>query len=292
MNPTNIELKQVFSPHFDLNESLGKIKFTDLHKVVLDLTPKPIDLDAYLQLSTAEIEARCSLGRTPLIWAATSARAQAIKILLKHGAKIDDVDDSGQNVFHRTASYHSGDITETLSILLKATASISPQLQTTMINQPSHNGTKPLDYACQNNKPKQVALFLSHGALPEPSPSTPVLETNIASIFHAIDSNNHDAIESLLAVGAKTNVKDNLRKSILHIIAEDADLKTIRIFLRADPPVAVQTNEIDIFGLTPMEQYEKHIDNFAAKDETYKNSRRKAFLELLQQSERLSATPV
>lgn len=282
LNPINIELKQIFLPYLDLNESLGKKQFTTLHKIALGLTSTSIDLEAYLQLSTADIETRCSIGRTPLMWVAGTSRTHAIKLLLKYGAKIDKIDAQGANVFHRTSTSDSGDTLESLRILLEAAAS-KPLLLKEMINKLSANETRPIDFASMHGKTSHVALFLSYGATPEPHPTIP---EGIASIFYAIDHNHHEVIELFLKAGVQTDIKDNLNKSVLHLIAEDGDLKTIKIFARARPPIAIETRDLDVFGLTAMEQFEKHCDNFASMDEVYRAKRRKAFIELLEQVEK------
>lgn len=279
LNPIHVELKQIFLPYLDVNESVGKRSFSNLHKIVLGLTTNPIDLEAYLQLSTAEIESRCSLGRTPLMWVAGTSRTREIKMLLKYGAKIDSTDNLGINVLHRTSSSDSGDIVESLKILLEAAAS-NPSILKEMLNKMHGTGSRPLDSAAANGKSAQVALYLSYGASTEPQLPHP---DAIAAIFYAIDSNFHEIIELLLKAGAKTDVKDKLQKSLLHVIAEDGDLKTIGKFARVQPPMAIETRDVDVFGVTPMELFEKHCDNFASRGEMYNAKRRRAFVELLEQ---------
>jgi len=78
-----------------------------------------------------------------------------------------------------------------------------------------------------------------------------------------------------------------LQKSILHIAAEDGDLETIGILAGARPRIRIETGDRDVFGMTPMEVFEKHEgNNFAERDEEYRVKRRKAFMDLLLEVER------
>lgn len=90
------ELKRVFSRHLDLSEAFHKFRFIVIHKIVLGLSPTSLAFQ--LQLSTIDIDLKCSSRYTPLRWAVKRSDIDVIRILLSYNADIYVQIDRGFNV--------------------------------------------------------------------------------------------------------------------------------------------------------------------------------------------------
>jgi ankyrin repeat protein len=87
-----------FGSFFEDGDYVQTRRFTTLHKAVLGIIHK--DLGAELELSTAEINARDTRGRTPLCWAVIRDDLSAVRILLTFGANPNILDDLGHTALH------------------------------------------------------------------------------------------------------------------------------------------------------------------------------------------------
>lgn len=66
-NPQLEGLKAILHQYLDLDVDINGFSFTNIHKIVLRLSP--ISLSSQLKLSTADIDKGDYMGKTPLMWA-------------------------------------------------------------------------------------------------------------------------------------------------------------------------------------------------------------------------------
>lgn len=199
------KLKQVFSSFINPVEALRKKRFIGLHYSVFGLST--LDPEQQLMVSRADIESKCSMGRTPLLWAASICNMEAIKTLLKLGADMQSCDIYGQSVLHRAASVSAGAGPQTLRILIEsyleratvateynsAPGSEAPNSLKTFLDYQEFEGYTPLLFTAINDFAKQTKLLLSYGAetgIPSGCRSQPLLQ--------AVETNSHSALGILL----------------------------------------------------------------------------------------------
>lgn len=108
-------LKVLIDQYLDPSEELEQFRFTPIHKIVFGLSQ--VDLFAQLELSTIDIDAVCSFGRSPFLWAVQSGNETMAKRLLELGARVDVRDKKGWTAFH-LAVYNAEP--EMLEILISA----------------------------------------------------------------------------------------------------------------------------------------------------------------------------
>lgn len=111
----------------DNHEDLLKRKFTPVHQIVLGLSKA--DLREHLTLSTSSIDSTCSLGTTPLCWAALRTDPNIVRVLVESGSALHLRDFRGQSPVHFAAE--TGHI-ESLKVLLATAAQVNfpdPRLQ-------------------------------------------------------------------------------------------------------------------------------------------------------------------
>ncbi len=94
----NMAIREVFASLLDESDDLLKRGFCPLHRIIFGLSQ--VGLEDHLRLSAADINSRCSLGRTPLCWAALRRDASHVRSLIKFGASLDLADIRGQSPFH------------------------------------------------------------------------------------------------------------------------------------------------------------------------------------------------
>lgn len=116
-------LADIFRPYLDPEDDLEGFQFTPLHQSVMKLTH--IKLEHQLQISTADINTKCSTGKTPLAWAAGRSDHVSARLLLEYGAQPDSVWQENRSIV-ALATSAKGDDTETLKAILD---SVSPSQQ-------------------------------------------------------------------------------------------------------------------------------------------------------------------
>lgn len=84
-------MRKPFPSYHSLKE---RRQFTRLHRIILQLLY--IDLDQDLCRDNSEIDAVDTEERTALCWAAARGDAEAVRVLLKHGADPNIADRIGQ----------------------------------------------------------------------------------------------------------------------------------------------------------------------------------------------------
>ena len=243
-------MKEAFSSVIDDYDDLLKRNFTILHRIIFGLTRA--NLREQLTLSTSGIDSRCSLGRTPLCWAALRTDPNNVRVLVEFGAALHLVDCRGQSPVHFAAE--TGHI-ESLKLLLATAAQIKfpdPRLQAAaaarvidyerqvikpvssfgleLLEAKDYKGRSALQLACRNGKKDHASLLLDYGA------NIDVTDTTIdrTSLHISIYWNRHDIIGLLLARGASTSVVDNAGMTILHYAAKFGDARTMGIFETAE----------------------------------------------------------
>lgn len=285
-------MKEVFSRFVDVTEGLRKRRFTALHSAVLNLTT--LDLEQLLCISTADIESRCSMGRTPLLWAISTCNIGEVKTLVKFGANLETCDNYGHSAFHRVTARLSGGNPEILNILIRSHLDDQPELmmassmgtfpedQTTnslknLLNRQDFEGSTPLLFAAMNNFTKQVRLLITYGAesyIPGISPSQPILQ--------AIYNNCHSTMEELLRWKVNLDVIDrNDGDGLLHHVSKHGDLKTISLLMTL-PPCCIDIGAENNEGYKPLRAFDEQR-HLHIKDEVEQDHResREAFLGVL-----------
>ncbi|KAJ0392773.1 hypothetical protein P43SY_003359 [Pythium insidiosum] len=98
------------------------------------------------------VDAADDSGWTPLQAAARWGHLEAVKLLLRAGARTESANESGATALHWAASYGYADVVEAL---LGAGANVNAQQE---------NGTTVLHFAAANGNPNVVTLLLQSGA--------------------------------------------------------------------------------------------------------------------------------
>jgi ankyrin repeat protein len=265
-----VALRIPFAQFLDESEDLQRRNFTTLHRILFGLSETT--LDTYLKLSTAEIDIPCSLGRTPLCWAALRKDFLPVQTLVKFGAALHLRDWRGQSPFHFAAETGAF---ESLKILLDAAASKGcvPQNQVTidqnttvsefclsLIEARDSKGRTPLHFSTRVNFVAHANILLRYGA--DINSADNVQRT---PLLVAIYWNHHDMLELLLARGARTDVLDINRMTVLHYAAKFGDWKTLEA-LRREGIGGISADMRDSAGYTPMETFDQLRSIFIAED--------------------------
>jgi ankyrin repeat protein len=229
---------------FKDDEYLESRTFPILHKIVLNLTTA--DLRQQLTLSTANINAQDSEGRTALAWAAARSDVAAVKTLLEFQADPNACCPRGQSALHLAAQNPSLQCTEVLRALLDAHADVNcvdywrrsallyagcnqddpPCLEHLIkagadLNVRDIRERTPLGYACRMGKDRVARYLIKQGAdldIPDNWGLTPLLDT--------IEHHSHETLQCLLEHGADLTPTTNDGMTLLHHVALHGDAKT------------------------------------------------------------------
>ncbi|KIX03486.1 uncharacterized protein Z518_07039 [Rhinocladiella mackenziei CBS 650.93] len=212
--------------------NLENRNFTKLHEAVLGI--KQWDIEQLLSTSRNTIDRKDSSGRSVLHWAAFRGNGRILTQILSCGARPNPRDVPGRTALHFAA--RNGAV-QCVRILLNAGAIVSPRddYKETPLHLAASDGRNnilrllleknaeidardsweetPLDFAVLNNNAEGARIL-----------STPV--TNMATAFFSM--------ALVLAAAPALSAVGNDGKSLLHIIAEFADLQTIELFLAPD----------------------------------------------------------
>jgi len=147
----------------------------------------------------ADVNAKNSMGETPLHWAAANANPDTAKLLLEHGADVNAKDNMGWTPFHRAAANANPD---NAKLLLEHGADV---------NAKANSGETPLYQTAFYANPDMAKLLLEHGA--DVNAKTNSGET----LFHRAAANaNPDMAKLLLEHGADVNATTNSGATPLH----------------------------------------------------------------------------
>ncbi|XP_077447436.1 LOW QUALITY PROTEIN: ankyrin repeat and SOCS box protein 4 [Stigmatopora argus] len=184
-------------------------------------------------------------GKTPLHVACELSSADAVALLLAHGAKVNSLSLSGESPLHYCTGKESVDCAKLL-ILEGANVSL-----------PSHNNEEdtPLHTAARYGIPELVALYLAHGAsvdLVNAFRETPLL----TAALWAFDAKNqtysqdhHLVCRILLDHKADVNLQEEDNKTALHKASWNCDHVLMQMFLEA----GAETRAMDINGCSPIQ---------------------------------------
>ena len=176
----------------------------------------------------ADVNEKSSYGVTPLIAAAAAGKSEAIAYLLEKGADATAKDDLGKTALLYASNFDDAKTLEKLLTLNKKA-----------VNIPDNSGNTPLIYSAQKGLLNNVKALLAAGAdVNYRSPVTGVSALSAASaegrtnvvrylvkngnaninlrdlagrtpIFYAVEKDQPQTLQTLLALGADVNAKDN-----------------------------------------------------------------------------------
>lgn len=274
-------------------DSLEKRNFTTLHRIVLGLSS--VNLESYLETSTSDLDARDSLGKTPLCWAASRPNVKVVETLLRFGASPSLGDNRSQTPLHYCAGSGTA---EAMEMVLKAAldearlrtrkwkrqsgancSEPSPDFLSAIVDAPDSKGRTSLNFATRMDFPVHAKLLLSYGANLEAIDS--VLDRTM--LLSAVYWRSHNVLPILLANGARTDVLDARKASLLHYAANFGDLGTLEI-LRDFNIGFLDIDAVDDAGRTARTIFESRNDRCIEEDDVIRVRSAEAFRTILDRS--------
>lgn len=269
-------------------DSLEKRNFTTLHRIVLGLSS--VDLESYLETSTSDLDVRDSLGKTPLCWAASRPNVKVVQNLLRFGASPSLGDNRSQTPLHYCAGIGTA---EAMEMVLKAAldeaklrewkrqsgascSEPSPDFLSAIVDAPDAKGRTSLNFATRMDFPVHAKLLISYGANLEAIDS--VLDRTM--LLSAVYWKSHKVLPILLESGARTDVLDARKASLLHYAANFGDLGTLEI-LQDFNIGFLEIDAVDDAGKTAWAIFESRNDRCIDEDDTIRVRSMEAFRKLL-----------
>jgi ankyrin repeat protein len=253
--------------------SFESSSFTRLHRCVLRLTQEP--LEKVLESEGPEIDIKDCLGRTALHLATYISDAESIRRLLLHGANPDIREDIGKTPIHIAGAL--GSITCT-RVLIAGGADLDAT---------DHFGQTALHHACMQGHAHILSIFLDSGANMEATNhvgETPLRHAvfwdhlEVVKLLHrrgaafapqdkwgstpvhnALLFNSHHVLSYLLGMKLRVDQKYYNGKTVLHLLAENADLDTIERFSSANFE-GVDAAGVDSKGCTALDYLRRRKD--------------------------------
>ena len=240
--------------------------FTRVHKIVLQLLP--LDLEKALRNDRSSVDKGDADGRTPLSWAAARGDSKSVELLLRngaspntpdrigqgplrqslkapdakclqlllnYGAKVDQTDDWKQTCL--LAAHYYPDPVSFTAPLLKAGA---------QVNIRCSQGRFPLMEAVSKNDVAAVKLLLDHGA-----DVNCVNNAGATALHEGVRHNSHEALALFLDSEVDHTLRDAKDRTVLHYVAQYADLKTLNI-LHHERLFGLNADDQDIDKLSPI----------------------------------------
>lgn len=278
--PSVQALQQLFSSRLDASSDLQKRNFTVLHQIVLHLNP--LDLESVLRISTADIDARCSNGRTPLVWAILRSQTEDIRLLLEYGADVTIADNLKSGPLHIACRNPSIEILELILSALSSSQDTRPNL-----NLPNIIGRTPFHGAIFHDLQDIARTLLAHCTTEETNYMIELTAGKFGSgPFHlSIQVNSHSCLKLLLSLGCRTDGVDPIGLNLLHLAAVCGDLETITILRDAAIEGKISGCSIDArdsYGYTPLEDFDIVRRKYVGEDDKSFEMSRGVFLDLLQ----------
>lgn len=272
------------------NDSLEKRNFTALHRIVLGFSS--LDLGSYLETSTSELDMRDSLGKTPLCWAASRPSSKTVETLINFGASPSLGDSRSQTPLHYCAGSGTSEATKLVleaaleEAKLRArkwkrqstsdTSDTSPDFFSAIVDAPDAKGRTPLNFAVRMDFPVHAELLISYGANLEAVDSV----LNRTMLLSAIYWSSHQVLPLLLASGARTDVLDARKATLLHYAAKFGDLTTLKILSGFDIG-ALDVDATDDVGSTAWAIFESRHERCVYEDEAIRAESMLAFQKIL-----------
>ncbi|KAK5981003.1 putative Ion channel nompc, partial [Trichostrongylus colubriformis] len=155
-------------------------------------------------------------GWSPLLEACARGHTGVAQILLQHHARIDVFDDNGRTALHLAAL--NGHL-QIVHLLLQHKA---------FVNSKSKTGEAPLHLAAQNGHVRVVnVLVQDHGASLEA-----ITLDNQTALHFAARYGQLVVSQTLLALGANPNARDDKGQTPLHLAAENDYPDVVKLFLK------------------------------------------------------------
>uniref|UniRef100_A0A7E4VBG3 Ion_trans domain-containing protein n=1 Tax=Panagrellus redivivus TaxID=6233 RepID=A0A7E4VBG3_PANRE len=173
-------------------------------------------------------------GWSPLLEACARGHAGVAKILLLHHARIDVFDENGRTALHLAAANGHVELTQ---VLLQYKA---------FVNSKAKNGEAPLHLAAQFGHVKVVnVLVQDHGASLEA-----ITLDNQTALHFAAKYGQLGVSQTLLALGANPNARDDKGQTPLHLAAENDYPDVVKLFLKMKQNNRAVLTAIDQNGFT------------------------------------------
>ncbi|KAL8759130.1 MAG: hypothetical protein Q9184_003711 [Pyrenodesmia sp. 2 TL-2023] len=189
-------------------------KFSDLHKVILEIRPGSVLEE--LGRSTVNLDTCDATGRSPLSWAAQRGELEAVKVLLAHGANPNNIDTTNMTPLHYTAQAQNP---VCLQVLLENGATITQQAR----------GWNALHYICSfHDDTTYVKLLLDRGV--DVNMRTYVGKTALSL---AVIRNHVKSAAFLVGKGADLDVLDNEGQSPLALSIKFGHFESMKLLLRS-----------------------------------------------------------
>ena len=229
---------------FSNTDFLETRQFTILHKIVLRIIPRT--LESELEYSTKDLDAVDSRGRTCVSWAAARGDDKVLKTLLKYGADPNIQDGQGSSPLHHASNVAC------ISLLVEFGANIDASnsfghtplhlvcrgsgsivlLKRLIgagvdINAVDHDNETALLNATYNRHPACALHLLENGA--DMNIANGPYRTGNAPVHMAIMQNMHPVLDQLLTRGVEYTRLKGDGSTILHEVAQFADVETIGI---------------------------------------------------------------
>ena len=176
---------------------------TPLHYTVRSRNPAVLQL-LFTHGAKPDIEARDSLGRTPLSYAAEGGCNAVVKFLLQHNARTD--------THSTTLSTSLGDDVEKSRW---DRSDPSPLPRHAVLEEPNPGGLTPLHYAASLGHAATVMLLLSHGAVVDARDAI-----GHTPLMLAAGDGARGAAQQLLDHGADSAATDDRGRTLLHYTAK------------------------------------------------------------------------
>ncbi|KAL9115353.1 MAG: hypothetical protein Q9227_000674 [Pyrenula ochraceoflavens] len=294
-DPITVALRSSLSKYLDEAEDLQKRGFSPLHRIVFGLYQA--DLEMVLKLGTADIDKKCSLGRSPLCWAALRKDPVPVQTLVKFGASLTLADWRGQTPLHFAAETGSFGC---LKIILDAAAQskhpysdqekdnllswgesgdpgkpwATSEHYKELLEAKDYKGRSALHFAVRSNNLSHASLLLHHGAAID----SPDAVLDRPPILIAIYWNHHDVLQLLLHRGARVDVMDRTKMTVIHYAAKFGNSRTIALLdeVRIN---GVSTDCRSSDGRTPLETFDEI--RVVSEDEGARTECRDAFEKLI-----------
>jgi len=166
----------------------------------------------------ANVDAKSSLGFTPLMRASERGNVEIARALLQAGADCDVARDNGSTALMDASS---GNQPEVLKVLIEAGA--DPNAKTT-------DGTGVMFWAAGYGHTEVVRILVKAGTRIE----DPVDRFGTTPLMHAVRNGKAETVAALLELGAKVNARDTSGKTALSHAKEKGDKGIVDILLKAE----------------------------------------------------------
>ena len=240
-NDSAWRVDQIRTLFLSLESMEDRRKFTRIHKIVLGILH--MSLEKELSHDRSLIDSRDADGKTALSWAAARGDYKAVEALLRNRASPAIPDRIGQGPLRQSIKAHDPSCTELLleyNVMVDQTDNwkqtalqsalyyhrpvsfLKPLLRANgSINTRDSRGHSPLMEAVMLNHPDAVQLLLAHGArIDVPN------DLGHTCLHQGVRRNNHAALRVLLEAKFDHSSKDQNKRTALHWAADCADAET------------------------------------------------------------------